>query len=79
VVEASIDHLRRYIELLFHRPSKRASRKDPPFREPFARREFSPRRRQRSTTGTPTASRREPTSQDGGGPPIFLAERSTQG
>jgi TetR/AcrR family transcriptional regulator, transcriptional repressor for nem operon len=79
VVEASIDHLRRYIELLFHRPSKRASRKNPPLREPFARREFSPRRRQRSTTGTPTASRREPTSRDGGGPPILLAERSTQG
>ena len=80
VVEASIDHLRRYIELLFHRPRKRASRKNPPFRKPFARREFSPRRRrQRSTTGTPTASRREPGSRDGGGPPISFAERSTQG
>jgi TetR/AcrR family transcriptional regulator, transcriptional repressor for nem operon len=28
VAEASIDHLRRYIELLFRRPRKRASRKD---------------------------------------------------
>jgi len=27
VVEASIDHLRRYVELLFRRPTKKVSRK----------------------------------------------------
>jgi TetR/AcrR family transcriptional repressor of nem operon len=28
VVEASIDHLHRYVELLFRRPTKKASRKN---------------------------------------------------
>jgi TetR/AcrR family transcriptional repressor of nem operon len=43
VAEASIDHLRRYIELLFRRPGKKVGRK------PLARTQSSPRRRQRST------------------------------
>jgi len=45
VVEASIDHLRRYIELLFHRPGERAGRKNKGRRKPF-----SPRRREPSRT-----------------------------
>ena len=52
VVEASIDHLRRYIELLFRRaqqPREKASRKNRRRGEPVARPEFSRRRRERST------------------------------
>ena len=44
VVEASIDHLRRYIELLFRQPREGASRKKRRRQKPF-----SPRRRARST------------------------------
>ena len=53
VVEASIDHLRRYIDLLFRRPRKSTSRKGRPRRKPFARAESSPRRRQRSIARAP--------------------------
>jgi TetR/AcrR family transcriptional regulator, transcriptional repressor for nem operon len=49
VVEASIDHLRRYIELLFRRPREKARRKDRRRGGPFSRPESSPRRRERST------------------------------
>jgi TetR/AcrR family transcriptional regulator, transcriptional repressor for nem operon len=52
VVEASIDHLRRYIELLFRRSRETPGRKNRRRREPFARTEFSPRRRERSTAPT---------------------------
>ena len=45
VVEASIDHLRRYIELLFRRPRETAGRKARRRRKPL-----SPRRRARSTS-----------------------------
>jgi len=51
VVEASIDHLRRYIELLFGRPGERADRKARRPRKPFARPGSSPRRRDRSIKG----------------------------
>ena len=47
VVEASIDHLRRYIELLFRRPREKAGRKNRRRQKPF-----SPRRRARSTAPT---------------------------
>jgi TetR/AcrR family transcriptional regulator, transcriptional repressor for nem operon len=57
VAEASIDHLRRYIELLFHRPREKASRKSRRRREVFARTESSPRRRERSTAPRPRRSR----------------------
>jgi TetR/AcrR family transcriptional repressor of nem operon len=53
VVEASIDHLRRYIELLFSRPGKSTIRKGRPRRKPFARTESSPRRLARSTAPAP--------------------------
>jgi hypothetical protein len=46
VVAASIDHLRRYIELLFRRPGKKVGRRS---RQPSARTQSSLRRRQRST------------------------------
>jgi len=49
VVEASIDHLRRYIELLFRRPKEEAGRKHRRRREPVSGTESSPRRRQRSS------------------------------
>ena len=49
VAEASIDHLRRYIELLFRRPRERPGRKNRRRRKPLARTESSPRRRGRST------------------------------
>jgi TetR/AcrR family transcriptional repressor of nem operon len=49
VVEASIDHLRRYIELLFRRPKEKARRKHRRRREPVSGTESSPRRRQRSS------------------------------
>src|SRR5215813_3746521 len=52
VVEASIDHLRRYIELLFRRPREKASRKKRGRRRPFAGTEPSPRRQERSTAPT---------------------------
>jgi len=52
VVEASIDHLRRYIELLFRRPREKASRKKRGRRKPSAGAEASPRRRERSTAPT---------------------------
>jgi TetR/AcrR family transcriptional regulator, transcriptional repressor for nem operon len=50
VVEASIDHLRRYIELLFGRTRERAGWKNRGRRKPF-----SPRRREPSRTRTPEA------------------------
>jgi hypothetical protein len=49
VAETSIDHLRRYIELLFNRSREKASWKNRPRRKPLARAESSPRRRGRST------------------------------
>src|SRR5215469_6836014 len=52
VVEASIDHLRRYIELLFRRPKEKASRKHRRRRELASDTESSPRRRQRSSAPT---------------------------
>ena len=48
VVEASIDHLRCYIELLFRRSRRKAGRKN----RPFARTQPSPRRRQVRSTGS---------------------------
>ena len=51
VVEANIDHLRRYIELLFRGRRQKAGRNARRRREPFARAESSPRRRGRSTAG----------------------------
>lgn len=44
VVEASIDHLRRYIELLFRRPRQKVRRKDRRRPKPSPGTEFSPRR-----------------------------------
>jgi TetR/AcrR family transcriptional regulator, transcriptional repressor for nem operon len=52
VVEASIDHLRRYIEFLFRRPREKAGRKNQRRSKPFAGREASPRRRERSAAPT---------------------------
>ena len=49
VVEASIDHLRRYIELLFRRPRKKASRKNRQRPRPIAGTQSAPRRRERSS------------------------------
>jgi len=53
VVEASIDHLRCYIELLFRRPRKRVGRIHRPRRKPFALTESSPGRRRRSIARAP--------------------------
>jgi TetR/AcrR family transcriptional regulator, transcriptional repressor for nem operon len=53
VVEASIDHLRCYIELLFGRPRTKVGRMNRPCRKPLALTESSPRRRQRSTVRAP--------------------------
>jgi TetR/AcrR family transcriptional repressor of nem operon len=53
VVEASIDHLRCYIELLFRRPRTKVGRMNRPCRKPLALTESSPRRRQRSTVRAP--------------------------
>jgi TetR/AcrR family transcriptional repressor of nem operon len=51
VVEASIDHLRRYIELLFRGPREKAHRKTRQRGKPLARTESAPRRRERSNLG----------------------------
>jgi TetR/AcrR family transcriptional repressor of nem operon len=53
VVEASIDHLRCYIEFLFRRPRKKLGRMDRPRRKPFGHKPSSPRHRQRSTARAP--------------------------
>jgi TetR/AcrR family transcriptional repressor of nem operon len=55
VVEASIDHLRCYIELLFRRPGKRVGRMNRPCQKPFGLTGASPRRRPRSTARAPQA------------------------